>query len=154
MFSRQTEEVVVLASRHPQRRIECAQILEGNFARGNVLHSSLQSRDVVTHPQRLDRSRFRMNNGVKEFHLVAEPVERETVARHDRLSLGLQRPVARSDDRSVEGDRVRIFVTNKLPEHTTVHWHGMILPNGMDGVGGLTQPHIPPARPSSTSSIS
>ena len=38
---------------------------------------------------------------------------------------------------------MRIFVTNKLPEHTTIHWHGILLPNGMDGVGGLTQPHIP-----------
>jgi FtsP/CotA-like multicopper oxidase with cupredoxin domain len=43
----------------------------------------------------------------------------------------------------VEGDRLRIFVTNKLPEHTTIHWHGVLLPNGMDGVGGLTQPQIP-----------
>jgi FtsP/CotA-like multicopper oxidase with cupredoxin domain len=43
----------------------------------------------------------------------------------------------------VEGDRVRVFVTNKLPEHTTIHWHGQRLPNGMDGVGGLTQPQIP-----------
>jgi hypothetical protein len=42
----------------------------------------------------------------------------------------------------VEGDRVRLFVTNKLPEHTTIHWHGQRLPNGMDGVGGLTQPQI------------
>ena len=33
----------------------------------------------------------------------------------------------------------RIYVTNKLPAPTTVHWHGMILPNGMDGVAGLTQ---------------
>src|SRR5258706_507814 len=46
----------------------------------------------------------------------------------------------------VEGDKVRIFVTNKLPEHTTVHWHGMLLPSGMDGVGGLTQPHIKPGK--------
>jgi FtsP/CotA-like multicopper oxidase with cupredoxin domain len=43
----------------------------------------------------------------------------------------------------VEGDRVRLFVTNKLPEHTAVHWHGQRLPSGMDGVGGLTQPQIP-----------
>jgi FtsP/CotA-like multicopper oxidase with cupredoxin domain len=43
----------------------------------------------------------------------------------------------------VEGDKVRIFVTNRLPEHTTIHWHGILLPNGMDGVGGLTQPQIP-----------
>jgi len=47
---------------------------------------------------------------------------------------------------AVEGDKVRIFVTNKLPEHTTIHWHGMFLPNGMDGVGGLTQPHIKPGK--------
>src|ERR1700729_1966626 len=46
----------------------------------------------------------------------------------------------------VEGDKVRIFVTNKLPEHTTVHWHGMLVPNGMDGVGGVTQPHIEPGK--------
>jgi FtsP/CotA-like multicopper oxidase with cupredoxin domain len=46
----------------------------------------------------------------------------------------------------VEGDKLRIFVTNKLPEHTTVHWHGVLLPSGMDGVGGLNQPHIPPGK--------
>ena len=41
---------------------------------------------------------------------------------------------------------MRIFVTNKLPEHTSVHWHGQRLPNGMDGVTGLTQPHIAPGK--------
>ena len=41
---------------------------------------------------------------------------------------------------------MRIFVTNKLPEHTTVHWHGLILPSGMDGVGGLSHPGIPPGK--------
>jgi FtsP/CotA-like multicopper oxidase with cupredoxin domain len=46
----------------------------------------------------------------------------------------------------VEGDRVRIFVTNKLPEHTSIHWHGQILPCGMDGVTGLTQPGIAPGK--------
>src|SRR5690606_16517918 len=44
----------------------------------------------------------------------------------------------------VAGDAVRIYVTNRLPAPTTVHWHGLILPNGMDGVGGLTQPYIRP----------
>ena len=44
----------------------------------------------------------------------------------------------------VEGDRVRIYVTNRLPEATTVHWHGMVVPNGMDGVAGLTQKRIAP----------
>ena len=45
---------------------------------------------------------------------------------------------------AVEGDRVRILVTNCLKEHTTIHWHGLLLPSGMDGVGGLNQPQIQP----------
>ena len=41
---------------------------------------------------------------------------------------------------------MRIFVTNKLPERTSIHWHGQRLPNGMDGVSGLTQPAIDPGK--------
>lgn len=43
---------------------------------------------------------------------------------------------------AVEGDKVRIYVSNKLPEPTAVHWHGIFLPNGMDGVSGLNQKPI------------
>ncbi len=43
-----------------------------------------------------------------------------------------------------QGERVRIVVRNDLPEDTTVHWHGIRLPNAMDGVPGLTQPPIKP----------
>ncbi|WP_276121578.1 multicopper oxidase family protein [Pararhizobium qamdonense] len=85
----------------------------------------------------------RMNNGVKEFHLVAEPVEREMAEGMTARLWGYNGQSPGPTIEAVEGDRVRIFVTNKLPEHTTVHWHGMILPSGMDGVGGLSQPHIP-----------
>jgi hypothetical protein len=41
-----------------------------------------------------------------------------------------------------QGDRVRINVTNRLPESTTVHWHGLILPNIMDGPAHITQEPI------------
>ena len=43
-----------------------------------------------------------------------------------------------------QGDPVRVVVSNKLGEDTTVHWHGIRLPNAMDGVPGLTQPPIRP----------
>ena len=43
-----------------------------------------------------------------------------------------------------QGQPVRIVVRNELPEDTTVHWHGIRLPNAMDGVPGLTQPPIKP----------
>ncbi len=89
---------------------------------------------------------FRMNNGVKEFHLVAEPVEREMAEGMTAYLWGYNGQSPGPTIECVEGDRVRIFVSNKLPEHTTIHWHGMILPCGMDGVGGLTQPTIPPGK--------
>lgn len=46
--------------------------------------------------------------------------------------------------RVTEGDRVRVRVTNRLPEPTTVHWHGVEVPNAMDGVPGMTQAPIEP----------
>ena len=87
-----------------------------------------------------------MNGDWKEFHLVAEPVVREIAPGMKAQLWGYNGQSPGPTIEAVEGDRVRIFVTNKLPEHTTVHWHGMLLPNGMDGVGGLTQPHIPPGK--------
>jgi FtsP/CotA-like multicopper oxidase with cupredoxin domain len=84
-----------------------------------------------------------MNRGVKEFHLVAEPVVRELAPGMVAHLWGYNGQSPGPTIEVVEGDRVRIFVTNRLPEHTSVHWHGQRLPNGMDGVGGLTQPHIP-----------
>jgi FtsP/CotA-like multicopper oxidase with cupredoxin domain len=89
---------------------------------------------------------WRMNNGVKEFHLVAEPVVREFAPGMKANLWGYNGSSPGPTIEAVEGDRVRIFVTNKLPEHTTVHWHGILLPSGMDGVGGLTQPHIQPGK--------
>ena len=86
---------------------------------------------------------WRMNQGVKEFHLVAEPVVREIAPGMRATLWGYNGQSPGPTIEVVEGDRVRIFVTNKLPEHTTMHWHGQRLPNGMDGVGGLTQPQIP-----------
>src|SRR5882762_2127377 len=38
-----------------------------------------------------------------------------------------------------QGARLRVQLENLLPEDTTVHWHGVRLPNAMDGVPGLTQ---------------
>jgi FtsP/CotA-like multicopper oxidase with cupredoxin domain len=43
-----------------------------------------------------------------------------------------------------QGDRLRMVVENRLPEETTVHWHGIRLPNSMDGVPHLTQNPIAP----------
>ena len=89
---------------------------------------------------------WRMNNGVKEFHLVAEPVLREIAPGMKAHLWGYNGQSPGPTIEVVEGDRVRIFVTNRLPEITSVHWHGQPLPNGMDGVAGLTQSPIPPGK--------
>jgi FtsP/CotA-like multicopper oxidase with cupredoxin domain len=85
-----------------------------------------------------------LKDGVKEFHLIAEPVKREFADGMTVNCWGYNGSTPGPTIEAVEGDRVRILVTNKLPEHTSVHWHGIFLPNGMDGVGGLNQPHIKP----------
>ncbi len=83
-------------------------------------------------------------DGVKVFHLVAEEVQHEfapgLVANCWGYNGGVHGPVIEA----VEGDRVRIFLTNRLAAPTTVHWHGVLLPSGMDGVGGLSQRAIAP----------
>jgi FtsP/CotA-like multicopper oxidase with cupredoxin domain len=86
---------------------------------------------------------WRMKDGWKEFHLIAEPVKREIAPGMVANLWGYNGQSPGPTIECVEGDKVRIFVTNRLPEHTTIHWHGVLLPNGMDGVGGLTQPQIP-----------
>ena len=89
---------------------------------------------------------WRMKNGWKEFHLIAEPVVREMAPGMKANLWGYNGQSPGPTIECVEGDKLRIFVTNKLPEHTTIHWHGILLPNGMDGVGGLNQPQIPPGK--------
>jgi manganese oxidase len=89
---------------------------------------------------------FRMKNGWKEFHLIAEPVIREIAPGMKARLWGYNGQSPGPTIEVVEGDKVRMFVTNKLPEHTSIHWHGQRLPNGMDGVGGLTQPQIKPGQ--------
>ncbi len=85
---------------------------------------------------------WRMKDGIKEFHLVAEPVVREIAPGMKANLWGYNGQSPGPTIEAVEGDRIRIFLTNRLPEVTTVHWHGLPLPSGMDGVSGLTQPPI------------
>jgi FtsP/CotA-like multicopper oxidase with cupredoxin domain len=87
---------------------------------------------------------YELDGGVKVFRLVATPVKREFAPGMVVNCWGYNGECPGPTIEVVEGDRVRIYVTNQLPERTSVHWHGVLLPNGMDGVAGLNQPHIAP----------
>jgi len=85
---------------------------------------------------------WKVVDGVKVFHLVAEEVEHEIAPGLKAKCWGYNGRVHGPTIEAVEGDRVRVYVTNRLSAHTSVHWHGVFLPNGMDGVSGLTQKPI------------
>lgn len=87
---------------------------------------------------------WKMDGDVKVFHLVAEPVKREFGPGLIVNCWGYNGQTPGPTIEAVEGDKVRILVTNNLPAPTTVHWHGILLPNGMDGVSGLNQKPILP----------
>jgi manganese oxidase len=87
---------------------------------------------------------WKLVDRVKVFHLIAEPVVHEFSAGLVAECWGYNGRVHGPTIEAVEGDRVRIYVTNRLSAPTTVHWHGILLPSGMDGVGGISQKSIQP----------
>ena len=95
-------------------------------------------------PKRLDTP-YTVRDRVKVFHLIAEPVKHE-FAPGLRASVGaITAPHLVRPSKSSRGTGC-IYVTNRLPEPTSVHWHGILLPNGMDGVSGMTQKAIQPGQ--------
>jgi FtsP/CotA-like multicopper oxidase with cupredoxin domain len=89
---------------------------------------------------------WKVVDGVKVFHLVAEEVDHEFAPGLRARCWGYNGRVHGPAIEAVEGDRVRFYVTNRLKAETTIHWHGVLLPSGMDGVGGLSHKPIPPGQ--------
>jgi FtsP/CotA-like multicopper oxidase with cupredoxin domain len=86
----------------------------------------------------------RLDNGVKVFDLEASVIKWTILPGVTVEAYAFNRQVPGPRIRVSEGDRVRINVTNRLPEATTVHWHGLILPNAMDGPAEITQKPVAP----------
>jgi FtsP/CotA-like multicopper oxidase with cupredoxin domain len=103
-------------------------------AGAGALESMLRPRRSLADPQ------------TKEFRLAAKPaVVNLSGDSHPNTAVWAYNDVVPGTELRVrQGDRARIFVQNQLHEGTTVHWHGIRLPNGMDGVSGFTQPPIRP----------
>ncbi len=87
---------------------------------------------------------WKVVDGVKVYHLTAEEVWHEFAPGLKAHCWGYNGRVHGPTIEAVEGDRVRVYVTNRLAAPTSVHWHGVYLPSGMDGVGGLSQRAIKP----------
>ena len=87
---------------------------------------------------------FSMEQGVKVFHLTAEPVKQLIVPGRTFDLWGFNGSAPGPTIQANEGDRVRIVFDNHLPEPTGIHWHGLELPIEMDGVPGVGQKPVMP----------
>lgn len=83
-------------------------------------------------------------DGAKEFQLTAEPVRREILPGLWMDTYGYNGGMPGPTIKVNQGDRVRIVAHNKLPEATSMHWHGIEVPVEMDGVPHLVQSLIEP----------
>ncbi len=93
---------------------------------------------------------FTVDNGIKVFHLHAQVVEREIFPASSMQpakkihAWGYNGSVPGPMIEVNEGDRIRVIFHNELPEETTVHWHGLEIPQAMDGVPFISQPLVKP----------
>lgn len=87
---------------------------------------------------------YTMDGDVKVFNLVCQEIQWETMPGTVFPAMAYNGTVPGPEIRITEGDKVRIVVKNEMQQSTGVHWHGVILPNNMDGVPFVTQPPIKP----------
>ena len=81
---------------------------------------------------------------VREIRLVARPTRWELAPGKVIEAWTYNGQVPGPEIRVREGERVRIVLKNELSEPTTIHWHGVDVPNPMDGVPGVTQEPVKP----------
>jgi FtsP/CotA-like multicopper oxidase with cupredoxin domain len=82
--------------------------------------------------------------GEKVYDLTASVIKWNILPDEQVMAYAINRQVPGPRIRVTQGDRLRINVTNELPESTTIHWHGLVLPNAMDGPADVTQEPIEP----------
>lgn len=85
---------------------------------------------------------FKAENGEKVFNLTAAPVKWNILDGVTVTAWAYNGMVPGPLIRVTEGDKVKIILKNNLPEPTTIHWHGVQVPNDMDGIPDVTQKPI------------
>jgi manganese oxidase len=102
------------------------------------------ARPEITGVQGLQPLEYEMDGNVKVFRLTAEKIRWETKEGTLVDAMAYNRMVPGPVIRVMQGDNVRIIVTNAMDEPHTTHWHGLFVPNNMDGVPGISMDPIAP----------
>ncbi len=111
--------------------------------RNNHAAHTAESPVLVITPD-IPKLSYRLDGEVKEFHLIAEPAKRELMPGRVIDVWGYNGVSPGPTIEANRGDRLRIIVDNHLPEPTTMHWHGLEIPNQMDGMPYISQRPILP----------
>jgi FtsP/CotA-like multicopper oxidase with cupredoxin domain len=85
------------------------------------------------------------NGTVRELELVAAPTTHVLAGREPLQVWAYNGTVPGPTLRVRLGETLRVRFRNELPAETTIHWHGVRVPNAMDGVPNMTQPPVPPS---------
>jgi FtsP/CotA-like multicopper oxidase with cupredoxin domain len=88
----------------------------------------------------------KVEKGVKVFDLTSKVVQWEVKPGQRFEAFAYNGVVPGPMIRVTEGDKVRVRLKNELPESTSIHWHGLFVPNNMDGVPYITQPPVKPGQ--------
>lgn len=86
----------------------------------------------------------RIENGVKVFDIHASVIRWNILPNRTVVAYAINHQVPGPRLDLIEGDHIRINFKNDLPEPATMHWHGLVVPNAMDGPGDITQTPVPP----------
>lgn len=86
----------------------------------------------------------RIEDGVKVFDLTSSVIQWNILADETVEAYAYNGQVPGPRIAITEGDRIRINYTNNLPEPSTIHWHGLIVPNAMDGPAEVVQDPVQP----------
>lgn len=83
-------------------------------------------------------------SGVREIRLEARELAWDLGGGKTTKAMAYNGQIPGPELRVREGERVRVVLKNSLNEPTTIHWHGVDVPNAMDGVPGVTQEPVGP----------
>ena len=112
------------------------------IARREFLQQTLGAAALAVVP--LPLVRLQLQVPVREFSLVARAANIDVGGGRTWRTWTYNGLLPGPELRVREGERLRVVLTNELPDPTSIHWHGLPVPNAMDGVPGVTQAPVMP----------
>jgi len=85
---------------------------------------------------------FKMDGDVKVFEVTSQDIDWEIASGQTVKAMAYNGRVPGPEIRITEGDKVRVTLTNEMEQSTSIHFHGLMIPNAMDGVPFITQPVV------------